>query len=469
MYYLNVPLRLTGRITQLFFIFGPAIILAVPLFYYDRGLLHSLLFWCLRRAGATFTKLGQWASTRPDIIPGELCNVLSALHTRAPTHGMNWNRHVLKCEFGRELEDIFVDFDPEPIGSGTVAQVHRAKIKATGEDVAVKICHPRITEKINDDLLLMKVMAELISPLPIFKWLNLGEELGYFSKIMRQQLDLRHEGYTLAHFARNFVWWRSVHIPSPVYPFISQKVLVETFAAGTTVGAFAKADFKKTLTPVEAEVWSVTCKEIATIGLQSFLQMLLWDNFVHADLHPGNILVRFKRPNGTIAHAGPPTKELVHQIVNEDLSPQIVYLDTGLITQLSRKDFGNFNDLFIALVLKGDGYKAGQLVIERSPVKHSTVIDPEGFCREMDQIVRPIFKDISMELGRFAIGPVLFRVFELVRAHHVRLDGSFTNLIMSFVCVEGLGRQLAPDLNLIPYLGRAALQYLVTNVAHKIV
>jgi aarF domain-containing kinase len=317
--------------------------------------------------------------------------------------------------------------------------------------------------------MLMSIFASIASHLPVFHWLNLPEELKHFSLIMTQQLDLRHEAYTLGRMSRNFSTWRTVHVPMPVYPWVSKSALVQTFAQGTSIGKFLSTDFDQSLTVVEREIWYHSRRSLATIGLQSFLQMLLWDNFVHADLHPGNILVRFVDSKGRIKYSGGPSGTLVHRIVNEDLHPQIVYLDTGLVTELSRRDFCNFNDLFVALVLRGDGRKAGKLIIERSPAQYrSKVVEAEEFCAAMDEVVRPIFRDIKLQLGRFAIGSTLFRVFDLVRKHHVHLDGSFTNLVMSFVCVEGLGRQLAPDLNLIPFLARAGLRYLVTNVSQSI-
>jgi aarF domain-containing kinase len=382
---------------------------------------------------------------------------------------MAWNRHVFRSEFGLELEQIFQDFDCNPSGSGTVAQVHRAWLRKNGLEVAVKICHPHIEEHIERDLQLMKIMAEVAHLIPLFKNLNLPEEVVYFSQMMRQQLDLRREAYALDHFSRNFLYWKNVHVPVPVYPFVSSHVLTETFATGTTVSAFSCDSLEETLTGPEREVWTLVKTQIATIGLQSFLQMLLWDNFVHADLHPGNILVRFANRKGKVYWSDCPSKELVHLIIQEDLIPQLVYLDTGLVTQLSRRDFQNFNDLFTALVLHGDGYRAGQLIIERCPMPYrARVVDPDGFCQSMDKIIQPIFRNVSLKLKSFAIAPVIFQVFDLVRDHRVHLDGSFTNLVMSFACVEGLGRQLSPDLNLIPFLASAALQYLVTNVAFKI-
>lgn len=467
---LGVPFRLSLRLAHLALIFGSALIMVGPLWLLlprDRTLsgIHRICYWALRQAGATFIKLGQWASTRPDILPPELCSVLARLHMRAPAHGMAWNRYIFAREFGRPLEQVFESFESQPIGSGTVAQVHRATLRADGRPVAVKICHPHIDERIGRDLQIMSLAATLLNPLA--PWMNLPEEVRYFARIMREQLDLRHEAYTLDHFARNFATWRTVHVPLPIYPYISPSVLTETYASGTSIGQFTDPHNK--YTSELASVERAMKRQLAITGLSSFLQMLLWDNFVHADLHPGNILVRFVDRHGNVAWTEGPDEELWRRVQRDHLIPQLVYLDTGLITTLSRRDRDNFNDLFMALVLRGDGYQAGRLIIERSPRDRGTARDPDGFCRRLDGLIRPLFREAtSLDLKRLSLGPTLFRVFDLVREHQVLLDGSFTNLVMSFVCVEGLGRALSPDLNLIPMLVKGALQYLVTEAAHRV-
>lgn len=472
---LGLPAALCLRLAKLLLIFGASSVVAFPGYYvlpHRRHIAYNVVYWSLLTAGATFTKLGQWGSTRPDLLPPELCEIFSQLHTKAPAHGMAWNRFLFRRDFGVDLEEVFDDFSTEPVGSGTIAQVHRARLKANGLEVAVKIAHPGIGDLIELDLVLLLAISRVLDAVPHLRWLNIGEEMSQFSTLMRQQLDLRHEAYTLSHFARNFSTWKTVHVPLPVPDFVSSNVLTETFAQGTSIGKFALRTFDAQLTDPEREVWAQVKKQLASMGLNSFLQMLLWDNFVHADLHPGNILVRFVDPSNKknpVKWSGPPSVELVHRIVNENLEPQIVYLDTGLVTSLSRRDFQNFSDLFITLVVRADGYRAGELIIDRSPPRHQNeVIDRKGFCRTLDEIVHPTFRDLQMNLGRFEVGSVLFRVFDLVRQHHVHLDGAFTNLVMSFICVEGLGRQLAPDLNLLPFLARAAFQYLATNVAFSI-
>lgn len=379
---------------------------------------------------------------------------------------MSWNRHLFQKEFGLELEHLFSSFNSNPVGSGTIAQVHICTLRNGGLEVAVKIAHPHVAEKIERDLQLIGLIAAVVDSM--FPWLNIMEEAQYFSNMMHEQLDLRREAYTLAHFSRNFATWRTVSIPVPIYPYVSSSILMETFASGTSIAKFVRPWPGNSSPAIEHRI----TYELATIGLNSFLQMLLWDNFIHADLHPGNILVRFCDKKGKVLWTRGPSKELAEILSqNPTAHPQVVFLDTGMVTQLSRRDRKNFDDLFLALVIRGDGQLAGRLLIERSPASRASVINGDEFCRKFDGLVRPLFQRGgvgNLDLRRFTVAPLLIEVFDLVREHRIRLDGSFTNLVMSFMCMEGLGKQLAPDFNLIPMLVRGALQYLVTTAAIKV-
>ena len=146
------------------------------------------------------------------------------------------------------------------------------------------------------------------------------------------------------------------------------------------------------------------------------------------------------------------------------------FIDAGLVTELHPRDFDNFTDLFIAMVMHGDGKLAARLIMDRSPGDQSQIRDPEGYVCQMSKLIEPFFKSGALlYLSELPITPLLFRVFSLSRDHRVRLDPHFTNLAMSLVCVEGLGRQLCgKELNVMPALVQAGVQYLATQVARKV-
>lgn len=514
------------RIVELFIIFMPVLIRHFPFGISDNHKMYKEMTSALIRAGATFIKLGQWASTRPDILPAELCMCLSQLHAQVPSHSYEW---TVKCLRDKDMLNDFEWISEKPIGSGTVAQVHLGILKdelgklnqkaekeqedEKGENkekvemkleskrelkrgeknqfVAIKVLHPNIEFAFYKDLMIIQSMAALIDTfIPSLKWLSLPEEISYFSLMMKQQIDLRFEAYTLSRFNNNFMMDPTVSFPKPLK--ISSSVLVETFEQGIPVNDF-----------IASKCHNVN-KQIGIIGLKSFLKMLLWDNFVHADLHPGNILIgnqgrkdgqsesisflskikdeigigiEKKRRNENEIDGMERGIGINNQDGNNDIfhlsNVHVIFLDTGLVTELSRRDFYNFTDLFYALVVRGDGYTAAKLMIERSPSFYrDQVIDPEGFCLQVEELIEPIFKrsrsSTNLNLEKLSITPVLFKMFDLIRQHHVRLDGSFTNLVMSLICVEGVGRQLAPDLNLFPFLVQAGLEYIAVNVAKQL-
>ncbi len=505
---------------------------------------HGAIRWALSQGGGAFVKLGQWAATRPDILPRGLCEALAALQTRARVHGMGWNEQVIQREFGvAALGEIFEEFDAAPVGSGTVAQVHRARLRrrapaggagrqpggrdgareeqAGGREVAVKIVHPWIERTLEHDLRLMALGGALISSLfPSISWLNIPGEIGLFAQMMRAQVDLRYEAYTLRRFARNFSLWADVHVPEPCLPYVSRSILTESYIEGCPVSDLIaykmggedggeEAEEEEKDGRAASKRLSSLKHTVATLGLQTFLQMVLWDNFAHADLHPGNLWVEFRtsrhhersllarvgRAMGLGAFCSPHEAVPLGWAARQDsVVPHLILLDAGLVTELSRSDLRNLRDLVRELVINADGRAVAGLLIDRSPANAAGVIDRDAFCTSMAQIVdgifgsrrgcrqRPVLPGEPVSLGEqmagfgagrimgapltleeLSLGPQLLAVFDLVRRHHVRLDGSFTNLIMSFVCLEGVGRQLAPAMNLFPIIARSSLQYLVKN------
>lgn len=450
---LSLGLEMGLRLLELQALFLPLLISSPLLFVGQERLWYRLMVRVLRMGGPAFVKLGQWAASRPDVLPPALCTELGALHSKAPAHSLTWTQHILR-EAG--LSGMLSAIDSEPVGSGAVGQVYRG-VSVDGKVVAIKVLHPGVEEQVRLDLALLTLAAQLIDRLPGLAWLQLPEETKYFRHAMFQQLDLRYEAYTLTRFRRNFRASPLVSFPEPLAA--TQHCLIESFEGGLPIGAFTRVP------DGPGSPCSALKKELASRGLQAFLQMLLWDNLVHADLHPGNMLVKFPT-NPTVNTVSDAVKAY-----SEGHAATLVFLDTGLVTELSAKDHVNFTDLFKALVFHGDGALAGRLIIERAPENAAQYVkDPDGFCLALDQLVRPVFAgpQALLHLSDFAISPLLLHTFDLVREHHVHLHGAYTNLVMSMVCVEGLGRQLVPQLSLRPLLLSAGLQYLATSLAKTV-
>jgi predicted unusual protein kinase regulating ubiquinone biosynthesis (AarF/ABC1/UbiB family) len=210
----------------------------------------ELVRWTLERAGPAFIKWGQWAATRPDLFPPDVCESLARLQSGAPEHPPEQTVAAVERAFGRPLEELFDSFEPRPVASGSIAQVHRATLSARaaeacgvppGTVVAVKVRHPRAPELMARDFELMRRAARLSAKLPGLSDLRLDESVRQFGLPLREQLDLSVEAASLARFAHNFRRWRRVRFPAPHYPLVSPEVLVESFEEGALMNGLVRA------------------------------------------------------------------------------------------------------------------------------------------------------------------------------------------------------------------------------------
>ncbi|KAK5654325.1 hypothetical protein OQA88_7503 [Cercophora sp. LCS_1] len=509
--YIWEPICTGVRFLELVVIFVP-VMLTVPVIWVGRrradrdGERTGTLWWyhflvkAMEWAGPAFIKLGQWAASRTDIFPTELCEIMSKLHADAPAHSLYATKKTVRHAFnGREFHEIFDEFDEKPLGVGAIAQVYRARLKpglaAPEEDeemdtysdlrhnvqkgvksvlksspkhvpssyVAVKVLHPGVERTVRRDLRIMHFFASILNYIPTIEWLSLPDEVEQFGDMMKLQLDLRIEAANLAMFRDNFRERTTASFPYPYTDFTTRNVLVEEFAHGIPLADFI------------ANGGGVFQKDIASEGLDAFLRMVLIDNFVHADLHPGNIMVRFyksDRPNIRLGrrhtevdpdnHADA-TEEVLSRLTpfrkdkerwnaeltkidREGFRPQLIFIDTGLVTELNETNRRNFLDLFRA-VAEFDGYKAGHLMCERCR-QPEAVLDKEVFALKMQHLVLSV-KSRTLALGNIKIGDILQQVLSMVRQHHVRLEGDFVNVVISILLLEGIGRTLNPDVDLL--------------------
>lgn len=438
---------------------------------------------------------------------------MSALHSDAPAHSLRITKRTISEAFdGMPFNEIFEEFHEKPLGVGAIAQVYKAKLNprfaAMGDAdmskeeqtlgqmvkknvdalaksspqrvpssyVAIKVLHPNIERIVRRDLKIMGFFAAIINAIPTMGWLSFPDQVEQFGEMMRLQLDLRIESANLSMFRKYFKDRTTAWFPFPYTEYSTRQVLIEEYANGIPLAAFLE------------DGGGVFQKEIADEGLDAFLHMLLIDNFIHADLHPGNIMVRFYKPaavpgamsffsrtRAAINPSSPPQStatdaaedtDVTEQVLQrvrphrgnptawaaelaridaEGYRPQLIFIDTGLVTELNHANRQNFLDLFKA-VAEFDGYKAGHLMIERCR-QPDAVIDREVFALRMQHLVLGV-KSQTFALGSIKIGDVLSEVLDMVRSHHVRLEGDFVNVVLSILLLEGIGRSLDPDLDL---------------------
>lgn len=385
------------------------------------------------KMGPTYIKLGQWIATRPDVFPLALCQILAQLFDKTPPHSWAYTHKVLQRQ---GILDYLDAIDTKPINSGSIAQVYKASLKSEVDgvsgEVAVKVTHPNIVNMMLADISVMQFGAWLLECIPGMKYLALQQSAYEFAALLLSQLDLERECDNLMQFRYNFRGSDQVVFPRPAPSLCSKEVLVESFEYGVPISNDAKPSSK-----------------LADAGCLAFLKMVFEDNFVHADLHPGNVLLR-------VRNTSDPKANPKDGLFNRD---EIVLLDPGLVTSLGERERDNLITLFTAVAC-GDGEVGANIILKRTPGQECA--DSVKFRKAMKDIFDVVSPKAgcSFALRRVDMGDVLIRLSNTMREHRVRIDGSFASLVATVVVGEGLGRKMHPDYNMF----EGAVPFLIRNL-----
>ncbi|CAN6683208.1 unnamed protein product [Malus baccata var. baccata] len=421
------------RTVTLGILFTPSIVMAAfadcfgPEF---RKLWLHVVLRTLELAGPAFIKWGQWAATRPDLFPRDLCTKLSELHTKAPEHSFAYTKKTIERAFGRKLPEIFDNFEEKPVASGSIAQVHRAtlRFRYPGQRVkpmvvAVKVRHPGVGESIRRDFVIINLVAKISKFIPALKWWRLDESVQQFAVFMMSQVDLAREAAHLSRFIYNFRRWKDVSFPKPLYPLVHPAVLVETYEQGECVSHYVDG----------LEGHERIKSALAHIGTHALLKMLLVDNFIHADMHPGNILVRV-----------PKNKSSRNRLFKS--KPHVIFLDVGMTAELSKHDRVNLVEFFKA-VARRDGRTAAESTLRLS--KQQKCPNPKAFIEEVEE---------SFDFWGTPEGDLVHpaecmqQLLEKVRRHRVNVDGNVCTVMVTTLVLEGWQRKLDPAYNVMDTL-----------------
>ncbi|MCF7970859.1 MAG: ubiquinone biosynthesis regulatory protein kinase UbiB [Methylococcaceae bacterium] len=359
----------------------------------------------LEDLGPIYVKFGQALSTRKDILPDDIADELVKLQDKVPPFSDQQAREVIEQQLGMSIETAFAEFSASPLASASVAQVHKAVLHS-GEQVIVKVLRPDVEKWIHSDIGLLYELAYFAEKFwTDAKRLHAKEIVAEFEKTLLDELDLVREAGNAAKLKRNFEGSDSLYVPEIYWEFTRKKVLVMERIHGIPVGNIdelraADADFKL----------------LAERGVEIFFTQVFRDNFFHADMHPGNIFV--------------------------DIPGKYIAVDFGIVGSLSSSDQRYLAENLLAFFNR-DYRRVAEMHIQSGWVPAHTRV--EEFESAIRSVCEPIFdkplKDISF-------GLLLLRLFQTARRFDMEVQPQLVLLQKTLLNIEGLGRQLYPDLDL---------------------
>ncbi len=363
----------------------------------------------LERLGPIFVKFGQVLSTRRDLLPADIADELARLQDRVPPFPAPAARAAVEHALGRPLEELFEHFEAEPVASASIAQVHFARLHG-GREVAVKVLRPGMLEMIERDLALLHTLARWVERTSRDgRRLRPREVVTEFDTYLHDELDLVREAAHAAQLRRNMEGLDLVLVPEMVWELCTPSVIVMERMKGVPIAHLDRLR--------EA---GVDLKKLSRDGVTIFFTQVFRDGFFHADMHPGNIQVSLE----------PAT------------FGRYVALDFGIVGTLTDRDKQYLAQNFVAF-FRRDYRRVAELHVESGWVPAATRVDAlESAIRAVcePQFQRPL-KDISL-------GQVLLRLFQTSRRFNVEIQPQLVLLQKTLLNVEGLGRQLDPDLDL---------------------
>lgn len=363
----------------------------------------------LEELGPIFIKFGQALSTRPDILPPDIAIELSKLQDKVPPFPSEKAMAIIQEAYGMSPYDVFAQFDPVALASASMAQVHAATLK-TGEEVVVKILRPDMRRIIEQDLNIMYTIASLAERYwPEGRRLKPKEIVNEFEHTLLNELDLMREAANAAQLRRNFSDSPLLYIPEVYWDYSRENLLVLERIYGIPVSDIGTLNTQ-----------GIDIKKLAERGVEIFFTQVFRDCFFHADMHPGNIFVSPLHPH----------------------NPQYICVDFGIIGTLNDSDKRYIAENLFAF-LNRDYRRVAQLHVESGWVSRDTRIDE--FESAIRTVCEPIFE---RPLREISFGQVILKLIQVARRFNMEVQPQLVLLQKTLLAIEGLGRQLYPDLDL---------------------
>ena len=365
----------------------------------------------LQALGPVFIKFGQMLSTRRDLLPPHIANELALLQDRVAPFDTERAQHIIRQSLQvTSLDEVFSEFDTTPLASASIAQVHAARLKEGDIDVVVKVLRPDIRKTIVADTELMMTLAKVLQKwLPDGKRLRPVEVVKEYEKTIVDELDLTREAANGMQLGRNFEGSEALYVPTIYSDYCRANVLVMERIYGIPISN------------IEALIEQNTnLRILAERGVEVFFTQVFRDSFFHADMHPGNIFVSREHPE----------------------NPQYIAIDFGIVGTLNQEDKRYLAENFIAFFNR-DYRKVAQLHADSGWVPSDTNID------EFEVAIRTVCEPIFQKpLAEISFGNVLVQLFNTARRFNMVVQPQLVLLQKTLLYVEGLGRQLYPQLDL---------------------
>ena len=363
----------------------------------------------LEELGPTFVKLGQILSTRADLIPVEYVEEMSKLQDAVPAFPYDSVKEIILSETGKAPGAIFHTFHKKPIAAASIGQVHRAVLKDTREEVAIKVQRPDIQQTVAVDLEILHHLAALMERhVAELKFLHPAKIVNEFARTMEDEMDYRVEASHIERFARQFVDDRTIYVPKVFRELTTRRMLVMEFIDGKKASDF-----------VALGKGGYDLKEVASRGADSMLQQICTWGFYHADPHPGNILVL---PNNVVC-----------------------FIDFGMMGRISQQEREDFTD-FVEVLIGKDENKAVDALLKLT----DTSPHPEKSELQRD-LMEFIDRYAYLPLKELEMGKMLQSVVEILRKQGMSLKPDLFLMVKALTIAEGVGRSLDPEFEIMEH------------------
>ena len=363
----------------------------------------------LQELGPVYVKFGQILSTRRDLLPLDIADELALLQDQVPPFPGEEARDIIEKALGEPVDTIFASFDTQPLASASIAQVHPATLH-DGRQAVIKVVRPGIEKQLRKDIDLLKAIAGIAQ-----KFLQGGakiqplEVVREFESVVFDELDMQREAANASMLRRNFQGSRDLYVPEVYWKWCTQRVMVMERVSGLPVGDIEGL-----------REHGVNLKKLARRGIRVFYTQVFRDNLFHADMHPGNIMVDASNPD----------------------DPSFIALDFGIVASLSPKDLYYIAENFKAL-FNQNYRRVAALHIDAGWVPETTRLD------ELEAAVRTVGEpNFTRPLNEVSFGKLLFDLFRVAHRFELTLQPQLLMLQKTLLNIEGLGRQLDPELDI---------------------